>query len=679
MFDSDCVFIPSEVLHSKNASSDLSSPITKLIVCHKSQKSFERSTRRASRSIKQIWSSYVDAKNDSTVSDVYLLCGSNTNVKDRLTKEFESTAACIPVEISKNKVVNVAKINADSRGDGLNVMFVDLDSLSTQEHATSVSEIQSLMDEIVTLVKDKHTLMHVKSDVISHSIASIHSDNNRDNSKHIDGQELKSFLTVQEQAIIKSHLTGDLIRRLNKKNVAKNCPLTNHAARFIQSSINAGERKEICRFYNYDVERGCLRSMKAQRNKKLKGCDMDHEHCHRCGCQGHRAFECTNDATTDANKSLLFQESEDGEITLVSLDGDEFKPTEPRDIPVPSLLVLGGRCRGRTLNSCEFLPLSPSDRSWRALPNLQEHRGSHAACSPKGSGIVFVMGGGGVDGNLDTVELLDLKKSHQNSPSDGTEFKWSIMSDRLSSARHAFGAVSVTKDNTHTSYAVGGWMYGTKSCESMEKLSFKSSQHCRELELQRIARWEKCNPILTPRRLHSVAANVDGSSIFVFGGYIDERQVTSSIESYNIETDCWSATDKLPYPEKSCPLVQAVPDWSPGAKSSFLIFPYSENNTNETMPEVLRYTPNSLEKFEPVVVPNVDKTSSVEHLQMPIKNWHSFSATVSQSLQSAYVVGGLIDSKWTGRGFSLDLNTMKWQELPEMSLPRRRLTSLVIE
>ena len=558
MFDSDCVFIPSEVLHSKNAISAVILPIKQLIVCHKSQKSFERSTRRASRSIKQIWSSYVDAENDATVSDVYLLCdGSNTNassLKDRLSKEFELTAAVIPVEFS-NKVVNVYRIHVDSRDDGLNVVFVDLDSLCAQEHATFVSELQTLMDHIGTLAKHKQTLMHTKSDVISRSIASILSDGNRDSSKHIDGEELKAFLTVQEQAIIKSHLTGDLIRRLNKKNVAKNCPLTNHAARFI-SSIDTGERKEICRFHNYDVERGCLRSMKAQQNKNLKGCNMDHEHCHRCGYEGHRAFECINDATTDANKSILFQKSEDGEITSVSLDGDEFKCTESRDIPVPSLLVLGGRCRGRTLNTCEFLPLSSSAASWTALPNLQEHRGSHAACSPKGSGAVFVMGGGGVDGNLDTVELLDLRRSDQKSSSDGTDFKWSIISDRLSSARHAFGAVCVTKENTHTMYAVGGWMYGTKSCESMEKLSFKSG----ELNLQRDARWEKCSPILTPRRLHSVAASVDGSSVFVFGGYINERQVTSSIESYNIETNSWSATDELPFPEKSCPLVQAVQD-----------------------------------------------------------------------------------------------------------------------
>jgi len=680
MFHSGCVYIPSEVLHSKNASAGVSSPIKKLVVCHKSQKSFDRSTRRASRSTQQIWASYVDAENECTVSDVYLLSESNTNssMQDRLAKEFESTAACVPVEMPKN-MVNVIKFHADSKEDGLNVMFVDLNLFSTKDNAASVSDIQTLMDCIGTLVKKKRTLMHVKSDAISSAIASMLSDGKKDKSQCINGEELKTFLSGHEQAIIKSHLTGDLIRRLNKKNVAKNCPLTNHPARFIQCSLDTDERKEICRFYNYDEERGCLRSIKAQRNSNLKGCDMDHEHCHRCGCEGHRAFECTSDVTVDTNTSLMFQKAEDGKITATSLDGDDFKSSKPSDVPVPSLLVLGGRCRGRTLNSCEFLPLSPSAGGWTALPNLQEHRGSHAACSPKGTGVVFVMGGGGVDGNLDTVELLDLQTSHPQSVSDGKEFKWSIMSDRLSSARHAFGAVCVTNEDTHTSFAVGGWMYGTKSCESMEKLSFKASQSCSELDLQKGARWEKCSPILTPRRLHSVAASVDGSSIFVFGGYIDERKVTSSIESYDVKADCWSATDELPYPEKSCPLVQAVPDWSPDAENSFLIFPYSDSNANEPCkPTVLRYIPNSPEKFVPVVVPNVDDTGIV-NLEMPIKNWHSFSATVSPSLRTAYVVGGLIDSKWTGRGFLLDLTTMKWQELPEMSLPRRRLTALVIE
>lgn len=203
-------------------------------------------------------------------------------------------------------------------------------------------------------------------------------------------------------------------------------------------------------------------------------------------------------------------------------------------------------------------------------------------------------------------------------------------------------------------------MYGSKSCESIEKLCFKvSHDRSNEISWQNEGRWVKCSPLLTPRRLHSVAASTDGSSIYVFGGYIDERNVTTSIESYDIEANCWNVVDQLPNPV----LVQAVPDWSLDANNSFIIFPFSDNNASGNW--VLRYTPND-STFEPVV-------------EMPIKNYHSFSATVSQSLRKAYLVGGLIDSNRTSRGFALDLDSMTWQELPEMSLPRRRLAALVME
>ena len=61
------------------------------------------------------------------------------------------------------------------------------------------------------------------------------------------------------------------IRRLREKKGAANCPLTIYPARYIEilSSSSSGgseKTKEICRFYNYDSERGCLRSKKAQQN-----------------------------------------------------------------------------------------------------------------------------------------------------------------------------------------------------------------------------------------------------------------------------------------------------------------------------------------------------------------------------------------------------------------------------
>jgi hypothetical protein len=569
-------------------------------------------------------------------------------------------------------------------------MFVDLDSFSSTENGIAVIETQTFLECIGKLIGEKRTLIHAKSEVVSHAITSVLHMDDKD-MKFINGEELKTFLSGEEESIIKSHLTGNLIRRLNKKNVASNCPLSNYPARFIEFPSVDDRRKEICRFYNYDEERGCLRSVKAQRNPNAKGCDMDHKHCHRCGWEGHRAFECTKHVPTDLGNSVVFRKTEEGEMIPLLVSRGGFMSTKPGDVPVPSLLVLGGRCRGRTLNSCEFLPLSPSTGKWKALPNLQEHRGSHAACSPKGTRLVLALGGGGIDGNLDGVEVLDLRTSQsQSSAKDIQDFRWNTMTDKLSPARHAFGAISITKaamSNTEevvnaNLFAIGGWMFGTKSCESMEKLSFKVSPRRGELDWQD-ARWEKCSPLLTPRRLHSVAASIDGSSIFVFGGYIDERRITCCIEKYDIKADCWNAIDELPYPSNSCPLVQVVPDWSQETNNAFIIFPYSDNNAkniSQSNPSVLRYTPNSSCKFKPVIVPNKEDKAEAEHLQMPIKNWHSFSVTVSPSLRKAYLIGGLVDRKWTGRAFSLCFRTMKWQELPEMSgLPRRRLAALVVE
>ncbi|KAL7458907.1 hypothetical protein ACHAWC_011014 [Mediolabrus comicus] len=658
MLASSCVYIPSDGLHSKTSSVEGTKVVA---VSHKSNSSFYKSTRRANRSVQQVWTSFVagNEEDDCCVSEVYLLYETgNKNaaaMQTRLAKEFGPSEEHLHVK-HPNKVIEAVKFTLNRKANGLNVIFVDLDSLASTENDSSLLEMQSLLDCISDnmLVRDKHTLMHIKSAVICKAF-------HKDTSKCMTGEELKTFLST-EHAIIKSHITGDLIRRLNKKNVAAKCPLTNYPIRYVCSS-NAEERKEICRFYNYD-ERGCLRSTKAERNPNLKGCDMDHTHCHRCGCEGHKAYEC-RDVTTEVGKSVLFKITEEGDVVSVPLDGDSVMHNNPRDVLSPSLLVLGGRCRGRTLNSCEFLPLLPTTGKWTALPNLQEHRGSHAACSPKGTRLAFVLGGGGIDGNSDSVELLDLRTPQtQLSIDDSKDLKWNSMAEKLSSARHAFEAVCVTTSNTNdvavNIFAVGGWMYGSKSCESIEKLCFKvSHDRSNEISWQNEGRWVKCSPLLTPRRLHSVAASTDGSSIYVFGGYIGERNVTTSIESYDIEANCWNVVDQLPNPV----LVQAVPDWSLDANNSFIIFPFSDNNASGNW--VLRYTTND-STFEPVV-------------EMPIKNYHSFSATVSQSLRKAYLVGGLIDSKWTGRAFALDLDTMTWQELPEMSLPRRRLAALVME
>jgi hypothetical protein len=418
----------------------------------------------------------------------------------------------------------------------------------------------------------------------------------------------------------------------------------------------------------------------------MKGCGMDHDHCHNCGKAGHRAFECSQlqaPAEDSSRQPMVFTTMQDGNAKLSPFS--EYKECLSTErvydvsaVSLPALLVLGGRLRGRTLASCEILPLHSSahdDTSlkkceWIKMPNLLEHRGSHAACSPMGTNLAFVMGGGGVDGNLDSVECYSFKE-------DNTGRRWETLTGRLPSPRHAFGSVAcVTKQSanhdsmTVSLFAVGGWKYGSVSCESTERLTF-------EYPSDQIisAQWKVCAPLLKPRRLHSVAPTADGSSIYVFGGFVDERFTTSSIERYDIASNRWYVCDKLPFSDNG-PLVQAVPDWS-SDDDCFLIFPFSscENGKSYNEINVLRYKPGAASPFSLVYAPCKKEKS----LRLPLKNWASFSATSSSTQQKAYLIGGTIDGKWTERGFELDLQTMKWTELPKMVCARRRLAAVVIE
>ena len=539
------------------------------------------------------------------------------------------------------------------------------------------------------------------------------------------------------------------IRRLRDKKGASNCPLVMYPPRYIElshppsstadenndndnddSRFIFGELLEICRFHNYDTERGCLRSKKARMNVDSKGCRLDHHHCHNCGEERHRAFECPNvvvpsdfnNNNSDNNSSVVFRmisSTNGNRIVSVPYRGnsDNYYQSSssgalqdrPLAIP-PALIVLGGRLRGRTLATCEMLPLSsPSSysttsvssqkssedgqkhRCWYPLPNLFEHRGSHAACSPTGSKLIFVMGGGTADGNSDVVELLDFTQrlgSLSSSPSsslvkDINEWRWRTMESRLSSPRHAFGAVSCSTPTSSVPpsmsiFAVGGWKYGSVSCESMEKLNLLPHHGTGEewTQQQSQQQWETCSPLLLPRRLHSVVASADDSSIYVLGGFINERTTTRSIERYDICTNKWTAVEELPFHEHNCPLVQAVAD----VDGTFLIFPFSSEQTEiDNAPLVLRYKPGSNTPFLPISIFDDTHHHQQTKLKLPLATWHSFSVTKSKSLNKAYLVGGTINGKWTNTSYEIDLTSFHWTELPPMTFPRRRLAAVVLE
>jgi hypothetical protein len=62
---------------------------------------------------------------------------------------------------------------------------------------------------------------------------------------------------------------------------AKGAGFTRNPMRYPQRSTADGRR--ICRPYNYDTQRGCL---------KMDACPFDHQHCHHCLKAGHKAVDC---------------------------------------------------------------------------------------------------------------------------------------------------------------------------------------------------------------------------------------------------------------------------------------------------------------------------------------------------------------------------------------------------
>ena len=704
------VFFPSEILQSKDLSinnihldyADKGPQWKLVIICHKYDSSLYKSTRKIGRTAKRLLSTVTGEEEAQNCNVYWIKTGKNEqSIQKRLDSEFSLTES---FEFSIDEHVNniaprcdsgkwqasrfsscVKSATPDSYKDHCNIIILDLDRLFNCASPTDANENVNKMscwssaDKVISslLSSSQHdskfsSVVHIKSEILHQAVSNILASETGGISK---SYVLRNDLEAYVQSA-KDHFTtrwqqqpDKVIRRLRQTKGAADCPLSTYPIRYIQQD---SKLIEVCRFHNYDRERGCLRSKRVRENPNTKGCEMDHRHCHLCGKVGHKALECTEMHPRNPNASLepmVFAEI-DGQLTLLS-DVQQCQNVSDK-MSLPSLAVLGGRLRGKTLASCEVLPLTTdaSHGTWKRMPNLLEHRGSHAACSPTGSGLVFVMGGGGVDGNLDTVEFCSLGGSGN--------VRWQKMKGSLLSPRHAFGSVACvekSKPDNETSvslFAVGGWKYGSVSCESVERLSFLHP--CDNLTA---CRWETCAPLLTPRRLHSVAASTDGTSIYVFGGFINERLKTSSIEKYDISSNQWTVCDRLPFGEHNCPLVQAIPNWSKN-DNSFLIFPYGSEK--DELIEVLQYTPGLENPFAPVFVQSTEcNYTKGQKLHLPLKNWAAFSATTWSSELKVYLIGGTVNGKWTSRGFELDLQTMKWRELPEMLCARRRSVALIVE
>ena len=506
-------FVPSEFLHSKALPSEIiehdfissgASPSSSgvvanssippsssiIAVCYRDGGSFYKSSRKASRIAKRVWSAFADedstcsssssirdgywigrktmaaaapgcnngSKNDFALhrrlalefgpcvipeSDLSVITSRNSGSmeKDDVIKSFDSTNLKMEMDVMKfsfdgkgedsSKVAANAQNRALDAENGIHVIFMDLDTLA-QDHLNLIFDdpnasslcCHSLLEGIIsTLTKQsycsgKNFIINVKCDSLHRAISSMASLKSSANNSdavasvapltRVSGVELTMHLSSHNCADSPNPDEHDnataatgVIRRLRGKKRASHCPLSLYPARFVEippSTAAPPRLIEICRFHNYDLDRGCLRSKKAQQKQGLKGCDMDHDHCHECGHFGHKAFECARQpSSTSSNKidasshlqSVVFQTSQDGSIISVPLyeyhanHSKQDEATHSWDsTALPAVLVLGGRLRGRTLATCEMLPQSSLSSStincndgWKPLPNLLEHRG----------------------------------------------------------------------------------------------------------------------------------------------------------------------------------------------------------------------------------------------------------------------------------------------------------------
>ena len=139
------------------------------------------------------------------------------------------------------------------------------------------------------------------------------------------------------------------------------------------------------------------------------------------------------------------------------------------------------------------------DKSWsRELHSLNQHRGSHGAVVINEK--IYAIGGGGMDSNLASIEVLDRSDPHTG---------WKVLSP-MQFSRHAHAVIVASlvlgSEVRHFIYAVGGTTSGTTGLnDSTWTAPVDASSNCVDfVERYDVLedRWHLCAPMRNPRRLH---------------------------------------------------------------------------------------------------------------------------------------------------------------------------------
>lgn len=399
------------------------------------------------------------------------------------------------------------------------------------------------------------------------------------------------------------------------------------------------DRGRGCKFHNYHP-RGC-----ALRDDGR--CENDHERCMYCfGVEDrdvgpHGARMCPALARAAAEAAV---ECQPALLEFVARAPTPSARNRARLIArasetKPYVYVIGGRNRGLTLGVCERYDIVGD--VWERAPNLREPRGSHGACAIDST--LFVVGGGGVRSNLASMETLDLASER------GGE-AWTLSGDVVA-PRHAMSAAS-TRGKV---YVVGGWYDGSVAIGDTDIYDSNTKT------------WASGAKLNVPRRLHGVAATAVGD-VFVFGGWGADGVETDSAERFDPESNAWRAIAPLPAP--ACATACAIGDdcyvfsWgSQGAKSKDAAKTKMKTKSKAPSGGFYRY--------------DVARDTYEFLGALPLKNWFGF--TVAAHDDVLYVIGGIVDGRWTGRAFAFHVAERAWEELAPMSYVRRRAAACAVD
>ena len=277
-------------------------------------------------------------------------------------------------------------------------------------------------------------------------------------------------------------------------------------------------------------------------------------------------------------------------------------------------------------------------------------------------------------------------------------------------ARHA---LSVTSMSAHRAYAVGGWKYGDKACNSVERFDASGAdgvgaggKGAKGSEggvgsVGSVGSWVPCAALGTARKQHGLAA-WDGA-LYVFGGLgAGSHAPLKSTERYSEAADAWSAIAPLPVPACCCAVAVSAAhspqkasgggrgggggcggsggsssgsssDSSSSSSSGGAGGPGSSSSCGGCHVYILPWGGGAkirLWRYDP------ESNTYAKLGPLPLPEWYGFAAAALG--QYIYAVGGSSRGRWTGRFWRYDTLEDTWMELEPLRAARRRLALVAV-